>query len=384
MRIAQIAPLYERVPPRLYGGTERVVSFLTEELVRQGHDVTLFASGDSQTSARLIRCCDIALRFNPAVRDALPYHMIMLDEVRRRIDQFDVLHFHVDLIHAPLMRDLADRTLTTLHGRLDLPDLAPFYAAFCDLPLVSISNNQRGYLGSAHWVGTVYHGLPRDLLPFRPNAEGYLAFLGRISPEKRPDLAIEIAARSGMPLKIAAKVDRADQAYWETKIRPMVADNPDVEFIGEIGERDKADFLGGAAALLFPIDWPEPFGLVMIEAMACGTPVIAFRRGSVPEVVEENVSGFVVDTTEEAVTAVRRIRDLDRVKVRAEFERRFTAERMAHDYVGIYRQLLVAHSRLAKTTRLNGRQSTLAGGPPVRSAKLTGEGEAQPINALSE
>jgi glycosyltransferase involved in cell wall biosynthesis len=368
MRIAQIAPLYERVPPRLYGGTERVVSFLTEELVRQGHDVTLFASGDSQTSARLIRCCDIALRFNPAVRDALPYHMIMLDEVRRRIDQFDVLHFHVDLIHAPLMRDLADRTLTTLHGRLDLPDLAPFYAAFCDLPLVSISNNQRGYLGSAHWVGTVYHGLPRDLLPFRPNAEGYLAFLGRISPEKRPDLAIEIAARSGMPLKIAAKVDRADQAYWETKIRPMVADNPDVEFIGEIGERDKADLLGGAAALLFPIDWPEPFGLVMIEAMACGTPVIAFRRGSVPEVVEENVSGFVVDTIEEAVTAVRRIRDLDRVKVRAEFERRFTAERMAHDYVGIYRQLLVAHSRLAKTTRLNGRQSTLAGGPPVRSA----------------
>ena len=384
MRIAQIAPLYERVPPRLYGGTERVVSFLTEELVRQGHDVTLFASGDSQTSARLIRCCDIALRFNPAVRDALPYHMIMLDEVRRRIDQFDVLHFHVDLIHAPLMRDLADRTLTTLHGRLDLPDLAPFYAAFCDLPLVSISKNQRGYLGSAHWVGTVYHGLPRDLLPFRPNAEGYLAFLGRISPEKRPDLAIEIAARSGMPLKIAAKVDRADQAYWETKIRPMVADNPDVEFIGEIDERDKADFLGGAAALLFPIDWPEPFGLVMIEAMACGTPVIAYRRGSVPEVIEDNVSGFVVDTIEEAVTAVRRIGDLDRVKVRAEFERRFTAERMAHDYVSIYRQLLVAHRRLARTTRLNGRQSTLAGGPPVRSAKLTGEGEAQPINALSE
>jgi glycosyltransferase involved in cell wall biosynthesis len=365
MRIAQIAPLYERVPPRLYGGTERVVSFLTEELVRQGHDVTLFASGDSQTSARLIRCCDIALRFNPAVRDALPYHMIMLDEVRRRIDQFDVLHFHVDLVHAPLMRDLADRTLTTLHGRLDLPDLAPFYAAFCDLPLVSISNNQRGYLGSAHWVGTVYHGLPRDLLPFRSNADGYLAFLGRISPEKRPDLAIEIAARSGIPLKIAAKVDRADQAYWETKIRPMVADNPDVEFIGEIGERDKADFLGGAAALLFPIDWPEPFGLVMIEAMACGTPVIAYRRGSVPEVVEENVSGFVVDTIEEAVTAVRRIGDLDRVKVRAEFERRFTAERMAHDYVGIYRQLLVAHSRLAKTTRLNGRQSKLASGSPV-------------------
>jgi len=376
MRIAQIAPLYERVPPRLYGGTERVVSFLTEELVRQGHDVTLFASGDSQTSARLIRCCNIALRFNPAVRDALPYHMIMLDEVRRRIDQFDVLHFHVDLLHAPLMRDVADRTLTTLHGRLDLPDLAPFYAAFCDLPLVSISNNQRGYLGSAHWVGTVYHGLPRDLLPFRSNADGYLAFLGRISPEKRPDLAIEIAARSGMPLKIAAKVDRADQAYWETKIRPMVADHPDVEFIGEIGERDKADFLGGAAALLFPIDWPEPFGLVMIEAMACGTPVIAYRRGSVPEVVEENVSGFVVDTIEEAVTAVRRIGDLDRVKVRAEFERRFTAERMAHDYVGIYRQLLAARSRQPKATMLNGKHSAWQPARLSRSPKIVDEAEA--------
>jgi glycosyltransferase involved in cell wall biosynthesis len=381
MRIAQIAPLHERVPPRLYGGTERVVSFLTEELVRQGHDVTLFASGDSQTSARLIRCCDIALRFNPTVRDALPYHMIMLDEVRRRIDQFDVLHFHVDLLHAPLMRDLADRTLTTLHGRLDLPDLAPFYAAFCDLPLVSISNNQRRYLGSAHWIGTVYHGLPRALLPFRSNADGYLAFLGRISPEKRPDLAIEIAARSGIPLKIAAKVDRADQAYWETKIRPMVADNPDVEFIGEIGERDKADFLGGAAALLFPIDWPEPFGLVMIEAMACGTPVIAFRRGSVPEVVEENVSGFVVDTIEEAVTAVRRIGDLDRVNVRAEFERRFTAERMAHDYVGIYRQLLAARSRQAKATTLNGRYSAWQAARLSRSPKLVDEAEAQPLNA---
>ena len=381
MRIAQIAPLYERVPPRLYGRTERVVSFLTEELVRQGHDVTLFASGDSQTSARLIRCCDLALRFNPAVRDALPYHMIMLDEVRRRIGQFDVLHFHVDLIHAPLMRDLADRTLTTLHGRLDLPDLAPFYAAFRDLPLVSISNNQRGYLGNAHWVGTVYHGLPRDLLPFRSNADGYLAFLGRISPEKRPDLAIEIAARSGMPLKIAAKVDRADQAYWETKIRPMVADNPDVEFIGEIDERDKADFLGGAAALLFPIDWPEPFGLVMIEAMACGTPVIAYRRGSVPEVVEENVSGFVVDTIEEAVTAVRRIGDLDRVKVRAEFERRFIAERMAHDYVGIYRQLLAVRSRQAKATMVNGRHSAWQAARLSRSPKLLDEAEAEPLNA---
>lgn len=355
MRIAQIAPLYERVPPRLYGGTERVVSFLTEELVRQGHDVTLFASGDSETSAKLVRCCDMALRFNPAVRDALPYHMIMLEEVRRRIDQFDILHFHIDIIHAPLVYGLADRTLTTLHGRLDLPDLVPFYAAFRKLPLASISNDQRRYLVSANWVGTVYHGLPRSLLPFRPNPDGYLAFLGRISPEKRPDQAIEIAARSGMPLKIAAKVDRADQAYWETKIRPMVEGNPDVEFIGEIGEGDKARFLGGAAALLFPVDWPEPFGLVMIEAMACGTPVVAFRRGSVPEVIEENVSGFVVDTIEEAVAAVRRVQDLDRAGVRAEFDRRFTAERMARDYIDIYRRLLAGHSRPASARRLNGR-----------------------------
>ncbi len=382
MRIAQIAPLHECVPPKLYGGTERIVSFLTEELVRQGHDVTLFASGDSQTSARLIRCCDMALRLNPAVRDALPYHLIMLDEVRRRIDQFDVLHFHIDLLHAPLVRDLADRTLTTLHGRLDLPDLAPFYAAFRDLPLASISNDQQGHLGNANWLGTVYHGLPRDLLPFCPNPNGYLAFLGRISPEKRPDVAIEIATRSGMPLKIAAKVDRADQAYWETKIRPLVADNPYVEFIGEIGERDKAGFLGGAAALLFPIDWPEPFGLVMIEAMACGTPVIAYRRGSVPEVVEENVSGFVVDTIEQAVAAVGRIIRLDRVKVRGEFERRFTAERMAHDYVGIYRRLLFAHSRLAKST-LNGSQATWRAVRMPPSPKLTGDGEAQPISASS-
>ena len=352
MRIAQIAPLHERVPPRLYGGTERVVSFLTEELVRQGHDVTLFASGDSQTSAKLVRCCDAALRLDPAVRDALPHHMIMLDEVRRRINQFDVLHFHIDFIHAPLVRDLAGRTLTTLHGRLDLPDLGPFYAAFRDLPLASISDNQRGYLSNGCWHGTVYHGLPRDLLPLRLKPEGYLAFLGRISPEKRPDLAIEIAARSGVPLKIAAKVDRADQAYWETKIRPMVEDNPNVEFIGEIGERDKADFLGAAASLLFPIDWPEPFGLVMIEAMACGTPVIAYRRGSVPEIIEDNVSGFVVDTIEDAVVAVQRIEELDRVKVRAEFERRFTAERMAHDYVDIYRKLIAAQPML------NGRHST--------------------------
>jgi glycosyltransferase involved in cell wall biosynthesis len=382
MRIAQIAPLHERVPPRLYGGTERVVSFLTEELVRQGHDVTLFASGDSQTSARLVRCCDTALRFNPAVRDPLPYHIIMLDEVRRRIDQFDILHFHIDIIHAPLVHDFASRTLTTLHGRLDLPDLAPFYAAFRDLPLASISNDQRAYLRNANWFGTVYHGLPRYLFPFRPNPDGYLAFLGRISPEKRPDLAIEIAARSRMPLRIAAKVDRADQAYWETKIRPMIEGNPDVEFIGEIGEGEKASFLGCAAALLFPIDWPEPFGLAMIEAMACGTPVIAYRRGSVPEVVEENVSGFVVDTLEEAVAAVRRIGGLSRVNVRSEFERRFTDERMAHDYVRIYRQLLVARDRQAKAAIPNGERIAWQTARPLsRSPKIVDEADPCPLSA---
>jgi glycosyltransferase involved in cell wall biosynthesis len=345
MRIAQIAPLHERVPPRLYGGTERVVSFLTEELVRQGHDVTLFASGDSKTSAKLVRCCEIALRLNPAVRDPLPYHMIMLDEVRRRIDDFDILHFHIDVLHAPLVRDIAGRTLTTLHGRLDLLDLAPFYAAFRDLPLASISNNQQEYLSNVNWQGTIYHGLPHDLLPFSPNANGYLAFLGRIAPEKRPDRAIEIAGRCGMPLKIAAKVDRADRAYWEDKIRPMVEARSDVEFLGEIGESDKAGFLGGAAALLFPIDWPEPFGLVMIEAMACGTPVIAYRQGSIPEIIQDNVSGFVVDAIEGAVAAVRQVVNLDRAKVRAEFARRFTAERMARDYVGIYRRLLMLNGR---------------------------------------
>jgi glycosyltransferase involved in cell wall biosynthesis len=342
LRIAQIAPLYERVPPKLYGGTERVVSYLTEELVRQGHDVTLFASGDSKTSAKLVRCCDMALRLNSSVREPLVYHVIMLEQVRQQIDQFDVLHFHIDMLHAPLIRAFAGRTLTTQHGRLDLPDLAPFFGVFADLPLVSVSHEQRRYLRHANWVGTVHHGLPRDLLAFQSKAGGYLAFLGRIAPEKGPNRAIEIAARSGLPLKIAAKVDRVDQAYWEEQIRPMVESHSNVEFIGEISESEKSEFLGKAAALLFPIDWPEPFGLVMIEAMACGTPVIAFRRGSVPEIVTDGVSGFVVDTVEEAIRAVRRIATLDRAKVRAEFERRFTCERMARDYLEIYQALAAA------------------------------------------
>src|SRR6516225_10776405 len=361
MRIAQIAPLYERVPPKLYGGTERVVSYLTEELVRQGHDVTLFASGDSKTSAKLVPCCKMALRLDPSVKDPLLYHIMMLEEVRQRLDHFDVLHFHIDILQAPLVHDIADRTLTTQHGRLDLPDLVPFYQMFRALPLVSVSNDQRKYLRHANWVGTVHHGLPRDLLPFRPKAAGhYLAFLGRISPEKGPNRAIEIAARAGMPLKIAAKVDRVDQAYWDEIIRPMVEAHSNVECIGEIGERDKAAFLGEAAALLFPIDWPEPFGLVMIEAMACGTPVIAFRRGSVPEVLEDGTSGFIVDTLEQAVAAVPRITQLDRAKVRASFERRFTAERMAGDYLKIYE---LACSKSVQIPRLRGREKSLQAVP---------------------
>ena len=340
MRIAQIAPLAESVPPRFYGGTERIVSYLTEELVRQGHDVTLFASSDSLTAARLVPCAERALRLNPAVRDQLPYHVMMLDKVARQADEFDVLHFHTDVLQMPLIRDFASRTVTTLHGRLDLPDLKPFYSAYPDIPLVSISDHQRGPMPPVNWVATVQHGLPRDLLAFTPKpAGGYLAFLGRISPEKRPDRAIEIAARTGMPLKIAAKIDKADVGYWKDTIEPLVAAHRNVEFVGEIDEHRKAAFLGNASALVFPIDWPEPFGLVMIEAMACGTPVIAFRRGSVPEVVDHGVSGFVVDSLDEAVGAVGQLGRLDRARVRATFEKRFTAERMARDYIDIYRRL---------------------------------------------
>lgn len=342
MKIAQIAPLAESVPPRLYGGTERIVSYLTEELVRQGHDVTLFASADSVTTARLDPCAPAALRLDPNVRDQLPHHLAMLERVRQQAQHFDILHFHIDLLQHPLLRSIQTPAVTTLHGRLDLPDLVPFYRAFPDSPLISISNAQRAPMPPVRWLRTIPHGLPRDLYPFqpRPSADPYLAFLGRISPEKRPDRAIQIATRAGLPLRIAAKIDAADQEYWDQKIEPLVRGNPLVEFVGEIGDADKGAFLGGAQALLFPIDWPEPFGLVMIEAMACGTPVIAFPHGSAPEVIEPRINGFLVDTVEEAVAAVHAAPRLDRARIRALFERRFSVERMASEYVRAYRTLI--------------------------------------------
>lgn len=348
MKIAQIAPLAESVPPRLYGGTERIVFFLTEELVRRGHEVVLFASADSLTSATLVPCTERALRLNPTARDPIPHHLMLLEQVRQRADDFDILHFHIDLLHFPLFRPIAHRTLTTIHGRLDLPDLAPFYRMFPEIPVASISDDQRGPLPMANWVATVHHGLPLDLLTFNARGEGgYLAFLGRISPEKRPDRAIEIAARANMPLKIAAKVDKADQEYWTQIIEPMIARHTNVEFVGEVDETAKAEFLGKAAALLFPIDWPEPFGLVMVEAMACGTPVIAFRHGSVPEVLDDGISGYIVSSIEEAVAAVDRAKALNRAHVRHAFERRFSVERMAADYLNLYERLLRPQGQVA-------------------------------------
>jgi glycosyltransferase involved in cell wall biosynthesis len=360
VKIAQVSPLFESVPPRLYGGTERVVSYLTEELVRQGHELTLFASGDSMTSAELVPVCSKALRLNPTVRDHLPYHVMMLDMLRERAEEFDVIHFHIDLLHYLLMDCFSGKAITTLHGRLDLPDLKPFYRRFSDFPLVSISHSQRSQLPPMNRIETVYHGLPRTLLPFQPRGGDYLAFLGRISPEKGPDRAIEIALRAGMPLKIAAKIDSLDQPYWDNVIRHQVKRNPTVEFIGEINEREKAKFLGNAAALLFPIDWPEPFGMAMIEAMSCGTPVIAFPKGSVPEVIDDGQSGFIVSNVDDAVKAVERAMNLSRSGVRECFERRFTVERMAKDYISIYRSLPgVEVGRKEQQIYLNGEASSL-------------------------
>jgi glycosyltransferase involved in cell wall biosynthesis len=340
MKIAQIAPLAESVPPKAYGGTERIVSYLTEELVRQGHEVTLFASGDSVTRAELHATVPTALRLNTAVRDPYPYVALQLEHVRMRADVFDVLHFHTDYLHLPMVRALdLGNAVTTMHGRLDLGGYPELFETFCDAPLVSISAQQRLPLAQCNWAGTVYHGLPSYVCRFQPRPRGdYLAFLGRISPEKRVDRAIEIAGRAGMRLKIAAKVDAADRKYFHESIEPLLT-QPHVEFVGEIGDREKCDFLGNARALLFPIDWPEPFGLVMIEAMSCGTPCVAWRAGSVPEVINEGINGFIVETIDDAVAAVHRARSLDRHMVRAAFQQRFSAERMTRDYVRIYEHL---------------------------------------------
>ncbi|HEV2399750.1 MAG TPA: glycosyltransferase family 4 protein [Candidatus Sulfotelmatobacter sp.] len=338
MRIAQVAPLYESVPPRLYGGTERVVSWLTEELVRQGHDVTLFASGDSLTNARLVPACARALRLDPNCIDPLAQHINLIEQVIQRKDEFDLIHFHIDYIHFPSSRREALPHITTLHGRLDIPDLVPLYREFEDMPVISISDSQRTPLHWLNWQATVHHGMPTSLFEPYLNPGKYLAFLGRVSPEKGLDQAIEIALRSEMPLKIAAKIDRADKEYFESVIKPML-DSELLEFIGEIGDLDKNEFLGNAVAFLFPINWCEPFGIVLIEAMACGVPIIAYPLGSVPEIIEDGVSGYLVKNVEEAARAVANIDAIGRQKCRNEFERRFSAERMAQDYLTIYQSI---------------------------------------------
>src|SRR5436853_2271217 len=339
MRIAQVAPPYESVPPTKYGGTERVVSWLTEELVGRGHEVTLFASGDSMTTATLFPVCRQALRLDPHSIDRLAAHVLQLEYVFQEKNNFDLIHFHCDYLHFPLSRRENISQVTTLHGRLDLPDLPPLYRMYKDMPVISISDAQRSPLPWVNWQGTVHHGLPENQYSLSQGKGGYLAFLGRISPEKGLDQAVEIAKRAGMPLKVAAKVDRADLDYYESRIKPLLK-GPEVEYIGEIGYPEKNEFLGNAAALLFPIQWPEPFGLVMIEAMACGTPVIAYPCGSVPEVIEDGVNGFIVTDISEAVNAVSNIEQIERTKCRRRFEQRFTAARMAEEYLALYSRLV--------------------------------------------
>jgi glycosyltransferase involved in cell wall biosynthesis len=340
MKIAQVAPLYEAVPPKLYGGTERIVSALTEALVVRGHDVTLFASGESKSGAKLVASRGSALRLDPSPKSDIAAHLNMLAQVKRRADQFDVIHFHTDLLHFPIFEELADKTLTTLHGRLDLEGLPEVFQRWSKYPLISISDNQRNPLKGANWRETIHHGLPGDwLVPTQHPRGDYLAFIGRISSEKGVDRAIRIAATAGMPLLIAAKVSRDDQDYFYDSIKPMLQLG-DTKLIGEIGEKDKPEFLGNAAALLFPVDWPEPFGLAMIEAMACGTPVIAWRNGSVPEIVEDGVTGFIVSDEAAAVEAVARASKLDRRQIRQVFEERFSAGRMADKYAEVYNGIM--------------------------------------------
>ncbi len=378
MRIAQVAPLYESVPPKLYGGTERVVSWLTEELVRMGHDVTLFASADSKTSARLISAAPQALRLNDQVNEEIPYIMIELEQVKQHAREFDFIHWHVDYMSYPLSRCIPTPQVTTLHGRLDLPDLRPLYKEFQDIPVISISDTQRKPLPWINWQGTVHHGLPADL--FTPHyAQGeYLAVLGRISPEKGVDRAIEIAKRVGMPLRIAAKISKPDRPYYEQVIKPLL-DHPLIEFVGEINEKQKDDFIGNAYAVLFTINWPEPFGIVMIEAMACGTPVVAFPGGSVEEVEQDGVTGYIVNSVEEAARAVERVPELSRLGVRKAFEECFTATRMTRNYLALYRRIVETHT--AERTRhytLSGGNGHGNGGESVHSHLPSSSGARAP------
>jgi glycosyltransferase involved in cell wall biosynthesis len=338
VKIAQVAPLYESVPPKFYGGTERIVANLTDELVRQGHDVTLFASGDSETAAHLVSVCDEGLRLNTKYTDHILYHLLSVERVAQRAVEFDFIHFHLTYLHYPTARRLPTPHATTIHGRMDLPEYVPLYREFSDTPVISISDSQREPLPWLNWQGTVYHGLPGDLFRWNPQPGKYLVFLGRFSPEKRADRAIEIAKLSGIPLKIAAKIEKSDEQYFESAIKPLL-DHPLIEYIGEVGDKEKQELFANAYAQIFPIDWPEPFGLVMIEAMACGTPTVAFRCGSVPEIIEDGVTGFIVDSIDDAVEKLKRVPELSREKCRRAFEERFSARRMAKDYLSIYARI---------------------------------------------
>lgn len=373
MRIAQVAPLYESVPPTLYGGTERVVSYLTEELVKLGHEVTLFASGDSVTRARLVPACPRALWRDASCKETLPHHVRQMELVFQDTSRFDLVHFHGDYLHFPLLRRNPCASLTTVHGALHAPDLGPVLDEYHEVPLVSISDAQRGPLPDANWQATVYHGLPREMYPFVGRPGNYLAFLGRISPEKRLDRAIAIAERAGMKLKVAAKVYPEEAGYFRTEIEPLLRKSRSfVEYVGEIGGRDKEEFLGNASALLFPIDWAEPFGLVMIEALACGTPVVAWRNGSVPEILEDGVTGFVVGSVEEAARAVARIPALDRRACRRAFNARFDAARMARDYVDVYRRLVESSPAPSRARTRPSRAARIPLAPLVPAAAFNG------------